>query len=716
MALSEEQKRIVLHSVEKHANVLAVAGSGKSTTMIERIAYLVEAHRVKHQQIIAVMFNTGASAEFGEKVAKRLGSRNAPDSVTFHGLGTYTLRWLVKGEFLPAWEFVGNVQRARKFAASVIEPFCKRLGYRYPMMIADVFMTFIDRVKSDLETPEAVWGLGSWDAQYQWFVEAYKQYERAREKAGVRFFSDLIYDPVVAMEKNPEAAEYVANRYQHMIVDEYQDICESQQALVRFVAGRRARVMSVGDDDQCIYTWRGAKPSYILVGFYRDFPGAITYKLTRTFRYGHILSCAANYVITHNVNRAAKLCISAHSTPNTQIKIEWEDTQASNLLKLIEDQIAAGRPLSDIAVLFRTYARTGSSQFALLRAGIPFRLEGGEKHSVLENSSVKGLLSWMQLASGQLASKPYQGDPDFGSISTIREMLNIPSLGLTWDMANELARCVLVQPDGIEGFTTFVAGNLTGMVSHLSEAVIRRGRLWRAVRALAKEKTKPEPANLVRELMRELALVDSLQKLAKSVEDFEDRMAVIDAFVAYIDTWQEGAGLAKFIGHMADLRSFSDKAKSSTIAILFTSIHRSKGLEWPCVFMIGLAEGHFPHKPRKAAVNEAGEAARVEDERRLFYVGMTRARQLLTFLCPFDDNLMPWLQAGKTGSPEYLSEKGDRASRFLYESNLVLSRALPSIANKKIAPTPADPDQMNFYLEAIGSDVRLISAKVAQQS
>lgn len=713
MALSEEQKRIVLHPVEKHSNVLAVAGSGKSTTMIERIAYLVEAHRVKPQQIIAVMFNTSAAEEFGVKVAKRLGSRNAPESVTFHGLGTFALRWLAKGEFVPRWDFVGSVPKARNFAASIIEPFCKRLGYRFPKMIADVFMTFIDRVKSDLETPETVWASGAWDAQYHWFVDAYKQYERARERSGIRFFSDLIYDAVVAMEKNPEAAEHVGNRYQHIIVDEYQDICESQQALVRFVAGRRARVMVVGDDDQCIYTWRGAKPSYILEGFYKDFPGATTYKLTRTFRYGHILSCAANYVITHNVNRSAKLCISAHSTPNTQIKIEWEDSQGANLLRLIETQIQNGRALSDIAVLFRTYSRTGSTQFAFLQAGVAFRLEGGEKHSVLENPSVAGLLSWMQLASGQLATRPYQGDPDFGSISVVREMLNIPSLGLTWDMANELARCVLVQPDGIEGFTTFVAGNLSGMVSHLAEAVILRGRLWRAVRALSKEKAKPEPSKLVRELIRELAIEDSIKKLSKSGEEFEDRMAIIEAFVSYIDARPEDEGLSKFLGHMADLRSFSDKAKESTIAILMTTVHRSKGLEWPCVYMIGLAEGYFPHKPRKAAVNEDGEAARIEDERRLFYVAMTRVREELTMLCPFDDNLMPWLQAGKTGSPEHLSEKGDRASRFLYESNLVLARALPSIANKKLAPTPADPDQLNFYLEAIGSDVRLRSAKLA---
>ena len=117
------------------------------------------------------------------------------------------------------------------------------------------------------------------------------------------------------MSKSDKAAQAVANRYEHIIVDEYQDICESQQSLIRFVAGSKARVMVVGDDDQTIYTWRGAKPSYILRDFQRDFPGATVYHLTRTWRYGHALSCAANYVITGNKDRADKLCISGDHAP-----------------------------------------------------------------------------------------------------------------------------------------------------------------------------------------------------------------------------------------------------------------------------------------------------------------------------------------------------------------------------------------------------------------
>lgn len=700
MPLSQEQQAIVVHPVDKHAVVLAVAGSGKSTTMAERIAYLIEAKRVDPAHLIGVMFNKAASLELAAKLEGRLGKRNAPLSVTYHRLGTLTLKRLVSMSLAPAWEFEASPTKANYFATHVIEDVCHRYGHKYPRLVADVFLGFIDRVKGDLLTPEEVWREGEWDAKYQWFVEMYPVYERIRAKREKRFFSDLIYDPVLIMSKSAKAAKAVADRYEHIIVDEYQDICESQQSLIRFVAGSRARVMVVGDDDQTIYTWRGAKPSYILRDFQRDFPGATVYKLTRTWRYGHALSCAANYVITGNTDRADKLCISGERTPSTDIHIEWEGESGMKLLEIIDKQLKAGDRLSDIAILVRAYSKSAFSQFAMLREGIPFRLEGGDDVSVLENKWVACLLGWMALAAGRLAERPYAGEVDNGSVFALKKVLDVPHLGLSWEGCNALCRSVLSRPDSMDGFADFVRDGLSKQEGLLSEKIYQRGKLWKEVRSLSSN-PNIDPFFLLSELLKALDLKRNIYRQASKVEEADDQWSLVEAFSAYVQANSKGKSLKQFLDHIADLRTFSERAKASTDAIHMTSIHRSKGLEWPCVIMIGLSQGGFPLKPKQALDSDRWQM-HIEDERRLFYVGMTRVRKVLYLLCPEDALLHQWLRAGKSGSPD-LPMDGLSASQFIYESNLYLAKTMPQMLARQLVLKAGNPEVYNAYLQAVGS-------------
>lgn len=703
MALSQEQQEIVVHPTDKHAVVLAVAGSGKSTTMAERIAYLIEAKRVDPTHLIAVMFNKAASVELGGKLEGRLGKRNAPLSVTYHKLGTLTLKRLIHAGLAPAWDFEASPTKATYFAADVIEDVCKRYGYKYPRLVADVFLGFIDRVKGDLLSPEEVWREGEWDSGFEWFVGMYPVYERIRAKRGKRFFSDLIFDPVMAMSKSDKAAKVVADRYEHIIVDEYQDICESQQSLIRYVAGKKARVMVVGDDDQTIYTWRGAKPSYILRDFQRDFPGASVYHLTRTWRYGHALSCAANYVITGNQDRADKLCISGDHAPSTDIELEWEGA-GSKLLEIINKRLESGDKLSDIAILVRAYSKSASSQFAMLHEGVPFRLEGGDDVSVLENKWVACLLGWMSLAAGLVAERPYAGEPDVGSVVGLKKLLNVPPIGLSWEGTNDLCRSVLLKPNGMDGFAEFVREGLQVQDGGLSEKIYRLGKLWKEVRSLSSN-PNIDPHFLLGELLQALDVKRNISRLASKPEDADDQLALVEAFVSYVKTNAKGRSLKQFLDHIGDLRTFSERAKASTEAIHMTSIHRSKGLEWPFVIMIGLSQGGFPLKPKKALDSDK-MAAHLEDERRLFYVGMTRARRVLYLLAPEDARLHQWLRAGKSGSPE-MPMDGASASQFLYESNLYLARTMPAMIRRPLALKAGDPDVYNAYLESIGNVARV---------
>ena len=305
MALSSEQQQIVDHPVDRHAVVLAVAGSGKSHTMVERVAFLIEANRVPHSAIIAVMFNKSASEEFEERLGKRLGKANAPESVTYHRLGTLTLKILVKAGLAPDWTFDANPNSARNFTADVIADACRINGHKYPRIVADAFLSFVDRVKSDLTTPLKVWEAGNWQNSYSWFVDYFPIYEKARADAKLRFFSDLIYDPLVILQQSEQARRVVANRYRHIIIDEFQDICCSQYELVRYVAGSLARVMVVGDDDQSIYRWRGADIDNIL-NFEKDYPNVTIIKLEENYRSTQNILKAASAVVGQNRHRKAK--------------------------------------------------------------------------------------------------------------------------------------------------------------------------------------------------------------------------------------------------------------------------------------------------------------------------------------------------------------------------------------------------------------------------
>lgn len=704
--ISTEQARVVSHPSDRHGTVLAVPGSGKSTTSVERIAYMVERERIDPAHVIAVMFNTGAASELKDKLERRLGKRNAPLSVTYHGLGTLTIKKLLKAGLIDDWKLEASPARAQRFTAGVIEQACYTRGFKYPRIVADVFLGFVDRIKSELMSPSETWKLGCWDAKYEWFVAMFPLFEQQRVLAKLRFFSDLIYDPVVMMQGNQAAAETIGGRYRQILIDEYQDISESQQALIRFNAGATARVMVVGDDDQTIYSWRGAKPSYILRDFDRDFPGGEQYTLTRTWRYGSALSCAANYVITHNTDRADKLCISGEGTFNTELVLEWEDAEGKALLKAVRGHVHSGGRLSGIAILVRTYSISAMSQFALLAAGIPFRLEGGDDVSVLQNRWVSCLIGWMNIAAGNLVRHPYAGEPDNGSVYELKRILDVPPIGLSYEGTNALVSTVLKQPAGMDGFARYISTQLAISDGALAAKINDRGRLWRKVRGLGDQVDAMGCSALLELLVNGLELDRAILRYSPSEDAAADQLAIVDAFKKYVNTNSIGRTVAEFLRHLDDLRSFSDKAKESTEALHMTSIHRSKGLEYPLVIMIGLSQGRFPLKPKQKLEGDRA-IEHLEDERRLFFVGMTRAREKLIMMCPADAMLQQWLRAGRSGSPKQLADDGSDASQFLYESNLYLARTMPTMLERGLTLKAGNPEVYNRYLELLGRPERV---------
>lgn len=734
--VSGEQKKIVEHDPLKHAVVLAVAGSGKSTTLVERMNYLFEMKGVLPSRMIVVMFNKSAALDMTKRLERRMGKRNAPISATYHRLGTLTLQILVKAGKVPAWKFDQSTSAASKFAMSVIKPFTENA--KYPRMVADAFLGFVDRVKGDLADPYQVFENGEWSEKQNWFPAAYAVYERARKEAGLRFFSDLIYDPVMAVREDPSAAAIVANRYDHVIVDEYQDICESQQALIAAVAGQRARVMVVGDDDQTIYTWRGANPSYILRDFERDFVGATVYKLSRTWRYGHALSCAANYLIHNNKDRADKLCVSGKGTPKTNLHLVQGNPDS--IIKSLRPLLTGDNPvpLEEIAVLVRAYSRSGQVQLELLRFGIPFRLEGGEKVAVLENPWVKMLIGWMNVGVGAIAGRPYAGEPDIGSIIQMKDVLFAPFLGLGWDDQNLLCKTVLSKPVDGEGFSFFANNYLkpqSAQFQNQKHAIAVMATHWRSVKGMngLRGMTAYE---FMKQMFSDFNFEQKIVGAYQRPEDSEMHLELVSSFLDYAKQRKESA--KDFLQHVADLKSFDEVSKKAVAAVHITSIHRSKGLEWDHVFMVGLVQGKFPLAAKK---KEDGlkAAIRLEDERRLFYVAMTRARKALYLMAPLDNGveadkeaaadltvdyvapkedgqLMICLKGGAAVAPYSLTEGVSDTplpSQFLYESNIIFASWMSAFLTQgSLTLKSANPDLFNAYVEAVGSKKRVSKIRV----
>lgn len=733
--LSDEQWVIARHPVDKHAVVLAVAGSGKSTTMVERMAYLIETHRVEPRRVIAVMFNRSAAEEMDERLTARLGKRNTPDSMTYHRLGTLVLKMLTP-KYAPAWKFDASPVAATKFAIRAIAPFLTE--YKYPRFAAEAFLGFVDRVKSDLADPYQVLEDGEWNAKQQWFPLAYDMYEKARHEEGLRFFSDLIYDPVMAIQNNPEAARFVAGRFDHIIVDEYQDICESQQALIKAVAGSHARVMVVGDDDQTIYTWRGANPAYILRDFEKDFVGATVYKLSKTWRYGHGLSCAANYLITNNKDRAPKLCISG-SNARTRLRLVQGDPYS--VIKVLRPMIKANFSLSQIAILVRAYSHSGQAQLEMLAHGIPFRLEGGEKVAVLENEWVKKLIGWLSVGVGDIAARPYAGEPDFGSIMRLKEVLSSRWTELTWDESTKFCSTILSKPNGSEGFSFYANHHVDGTRKKQRDGIRLMSIMWSSVKQMNGLKGV-SPYELFNQITTHFDFDNKIGASYLREEDAETNVLLVKSFLSYAKQFK--GDCVSFLSHVLSLKSFSDEAKKAVDAVHITSLHRSKGLEWDAVLMLGLVQGKFPLASRK---KEDGlkTAVRLEDERRLFYVGMTRARKHIYFIAPLDNNveadkeaafdtsldyqrpkehgsLMLRLLAGNPKAPFSLLDTADDAeialnkadkddgvypSQFLYESNILVSDDLHEfIAKTSKQANQVSPEYFNKYLEIIGARKR----------
>lgn len=690
MNLTGEQLRIVEHG-RGHARVSAVAGSGKTTTMVARIGHLLEAD-VAADQILILMFNRSARDAFDEAMQKNLSrlGRPLPEVRTFHSFGLRLVNSFTKKGALPQHRLVTEDYIQERIARTVANEAYRDAQDEDGYLLADdieEFLTFVEQVKSTVRSPKKVFGEQDFSTRLNFFPEAYLRFERAREKERIRFYSDLIHDPLMVMLDNDELASWVSNRVEHIIVDEYQDINECQEQLIKIVAGTRAQVMVVGDVDQCIYEWRGAKPEYITTRFATDFKNPINYQLSYTFRYGHQLSLAANHLIANNRKRDKKLCVSHESTGHTLLSCT-EEQGGKAVQRVIAEWLAEGRTLSEAAVLVRLFAQTVPVELALLEAGIAYRLEGGA--DVFDCSEILALMGYLKLGHGSFAEDSLESQQ-----KQLEAMFAQPHLGIRRDELQALATTVLGDlhraPEILTGWCD------SDVPPFIKKRFHEAAETWRWLRHNGRAGMA---GPFLKKLVERLKLYEFYHSFSARAATAENRVKTCEAFINFATS--HNLSIAGLIDKIDELQV--EKKREHGETLLITSIHRAKGLEWPLVLLPGLEDGSFPF------YREREKEGNLEDERRLFYVAITRGVEKVVCIHPVDAQLKRNISGNLSKIPPGML----RASRFLYEANIGLSVGLGESIEKKTNGKGLSADELIIaenYLQALGVETRLTRKK-----
>jgi DNA helicase-2/ATP-dependent DNA helicase PcrA len=659
MGITSEQMRVVVHS-GGHAVVGAVAGAGKSTTLVHRIVHLLK-QGVNPNDILVMMFNKTAQQDFSKRLFRQLKQKSKELKVkTFHSFGMELLNKFVEAGLLPPaklltqdWEVGILAREALAYANGMVN---EEERVDIDTEVVGELLTLIDSAKSNLYEAEDL----RLEVPSKVYRDAFRAFEEIRQERELRTFADLIFDPTTLLVKGSGAARekalrIAANRFAHIILDEYQDVNESQQQLVKVIAGSSANVMAVGDEDQCIYAFRAAKPEYMTNRFEDDFPGAVRYTLSRTFRFGHCISLAADHLITHNVVRTDKLCISGGKyIPWTTIYLRThlsKESSGAQVMDAVNDWMTKGRKASEIAILVREYSHSLPVEVSLMTTGTAYKLEGAEP--ALDRRELKAMRGYLMLA-----GKSFDLISNEERKEVFEAMLVTPTLYLKGEARDSIVASMVENYSRPE-YVLLRAADKAGTAGArtLREAADR----WATISGFGPDAST---ADAVEEIRTLLNLNNYFEKQHAHPDTQREKKMMVDEYHRFAQ--QLGLSVGDFCTRIRELmQNVKDGGED---VVLVTSVHRSKGREWPHVILTELADGKFPSYSGK---NPSPEV--LEEERRLFYVGMTRAIEKLTLVAPWDRNLTVSMKEKKG----LVLERGQMyASRFLYEANITLSREM----------------------------------------
>lgn len=635
--------------------ILAGAGSGKTKTLTHRIARLVAEEGIWPSQILAVTFTNKAAKEMRERLGKLLNQPNdrnfMPWMGTFHGICVRLLR--MDGQAIGvARNFVIYDEDDRR---SLIKQAMKQLSMSDKEIKPTQVSSIISNAKNEMRDPDEYEASARYPYEKN-IAKLYRHYETMRKEAGALDFDDLLLDGVRLLRDAPEVRSKWRNNFKHILIDEYQDTNAAQYQLVKLLVNDENNICVVGDDWQSIYSWRGADFTNIL-NFERDFPGAVVVKLEQNYRStGNILEAAQN-VIEKNTQRTDKKLWTADGAGSpVQVHGVYDEAEEARLVgERISAQVSMkARDFGEFAVLYRTNAQSYTLERVFLQLRIPYQLVGGVRF--YDRKEIKDVIAYLRLL--------YQPN-DRMSFSRIA---NVPVRGIG---ATSMEKFLNWQSNqGIDIITALQRVESAGVVTGKAKTAL--GALGAILQKLATRIEDTSPTDLIEAV---ISATGYRNFILDGTPQAEDREANIGSLLSDAQAF---TSLPDFLEEVA-LMSSVDSANDGQKVTLMT-LHAAKGLEFPVVFMVGMEEGIMPH----ARVFE--NPSELEEERRLCYVGMTRARSELHLSYAY--SRLQFGQRGYNPMSRFISDMGDTVAA--------------------VSPAPSFSAQRNdepFYSDELGLEV-----------
>jgi len=581
--------------------VLAGAGSGKTRVLTHRVIWLVQVEHASPHSILAVTFTNKAAGEMRGRIESLLGVPSAPLWIgTFHGLAHRLLRLHWREANLPqAFQIIDSEDQLR-----AIRKLVKGLNLDEARWVPKEIMWFINARKDEGQRAKHLKDEG--DPNRRQFIKLYEAYQEHCDRSGVVDFAELLLRAYELFRDRPDVLAHYRARFRHVLIDEFQDTNTIQYAWLKLLAGPEGLPFAVGDDDQSIYRWRGAKVEN-LHQYRRDYPNAQLFRLEQNYRStGNILD-AANALISNNSGRLGKnLWTSGERGEPVRLYAAFnERDEADFVVNRIREWSLKGGRRSDCAILYRSNAQSRAFEEALLTARIPYRVYGGLRF--FERAEIKDALGYLRLLFNRSDDASFE------------RVVNLPTRGIgtkTLDTVRDYARANACSMWQAAGASIAALGARLGQNLHQFLLLIEQ--LDQHTRNLPLHEQVDHVINasgLVAYYQQDKgdrgeAKVENLNELVTAARGYEP------------DENQEMTPLANFLAH-AVLESGEDQADAWEDSVQMMTLHSAKGLEFPVVFLCGLEDGLFPHQ---RSVNDPGG---LEEERRLCYVGTTRAMKQL---------------------------------------------------------------------------------------
>jgi DNA helicase-2/ATP-dependent DNA helicase PcrA len=601
--LNDDQRQAVASPLQP-ALVLAGAGSGKTRVLVHRVVWLIQVEGVPPTGILAVTFTNKAAAEMRGRIESLLGISGSSLWIgTFHGLAHRLLRRHWREAGLPqSFQILDSEDQAR-----LLRKVLSALDLDETRWVPREIQWFINAQKDEGHRPKHLKDDG--DPTRRQLIKIYQAYEEACQRAGVVDFAELLLRAYELWRDNPPLLEHYRARFRHILVDEFQDTNAIQYKWLTLLAGTTGVPFVVGDDDQSIYRWRGARVEN-LNQFRRDFPAAVLYKLEQNYRSTGTILKAANALIANNAGRLGKtLWTSGEDGERVKVYAAFnERDEADFVVNRIREWVERGGARRDNAILYRSNAQSRVFEEAFLNARMPYRVYGGLRF--FERAEIKDALAYLRLAASRADDTSFE------------RVVNLPTRGIgakTLEQLRDHARA--------NGTSLWVAARACIDSGLAQRAAVALQAFLDLIDRLALEIRGLELYEQVDHVIQMSGLIEHFRKEKGErgegrIENLLELVSAARGFSPESEAEIEMSPLESFLAH-AVLESGEGQADPYDDCVQMMTLHSAKGLEFPVVFMAGMEDGLFPHQ------RSVADLAGLEEERRLCYVGATRAMRQL---------------------------------------------------------------------------------------